>query len=445
MRHAPGSAGEILAILRDGRPRTRRELAVLTGQARSTVVQLDAPVAEGSAHEIGVVADVSIIYMQIVPGQYVPNRAYETRTLTVGPAGTPPPVAPLLVWPTPEPRPVTETAGAPVKLGLTLYCATAELIAGQYDLRSLLARVAEAGVGPGVEIVASQMLPTYPVVSPEFERSWRSAFDAYGFVASSFSANLDMGRRRDCDMTPDEEYEFTELLFRGAKRLGFPLVRIQSAKRDLVRRLVPLAEELELRMAYEIHAPSGPNTPDILAVREVYDEVGSPLLGFVADFSSTMRAMSPTILREMGRLGLDDEALATLQRVWATDAPRPRSAGAVHRLPAGARHRPGRPRPVRPARLQHARPRRRPGVGGDHAADPPRARQVLRHRRGWQGAGDRLPGAGQGLRRGRVRRLLVQRVRGARVLAGRPGRPDRARARAARAHPAVGARPRAAG
>lgn len=37
--YQPGSAGEILGILRDGVPRTKRELALLTGQARTTVSQ----------------------------------------------------------------------------------------------------------------------------------------------------------------------------------------------------------------------------------------------------------------------------------------------------------------------------------------------------------------------------------------------------------------------
>ena len=59
-----------------------------------------------------------------------------------------------------------------------------------------------------------------------------------------------MGRRRDRDMTPDEEYEFTETLFRGAHALGFPLVRIQSAKPELIRRLLPVAEELDLKLGW---------------------------------------------------------------------------------------------------------------------------------------------------------------------------------------------------
>jgi sugar phosphate isomerase/epimerase len=163
-------------------------------------------------------------------------------------------------------------------------------------------------------------VPTYPVVLDEFVARWRAAFDKHGFDESSFGANLDMGRRRDRDMTPDEEFEFSELLFHGAKKLGFPLVRIQSAKPDLLRRLLPIAERLELKLAYEIHAPMGPNAPEILRVRDVYADLDSPLLGFVADFSSTMHAMSPTLLRAVRRAGLDDEAVDRLQQIWATDA-----------------------------------------------------------------------------------------------------------------------------
>lgn len=37
--HPPGSVGQILDILRDGRPRTKRELSGLTGQARTTIAQ----------------------------------------------------------------------------------------------------------------------------------------------------------------------------------------------------------------------------------------------------------------------------------------------------------------------------------------------------------------------------------------------------------------------
>jgi sugar phosphate isomerase/epimerase len=276
----------------------------------------------GEAHEVEVFGELRLPYMQIAPGSdggpgmYVPNVVRQSLTLTVTDRDAP---AMALVTDVAPPPPATDAD--PFKLGLTLYSASAEFRAGWYDFAGLLDRVAELGIGPGIEIVASQVLPTYPVVSDEFVRTWHDAFDRHGFDASSFGANLDMGRRRDRDMTPDEEFEFSETLFRGAAKLGFPLVRIQSAKPELLRRLLPVAEELDLKLGYEIHAPMGPNAEPIVKVRETYAELDSPLLGFVADFSSTMRRMSPTLLRAVSRAGLDGEAIERLQAIWATDAP----------------------------------------------------------------------------------------------------------------------------
>ncbi|CAI3804364.1 C-glycoside deglycosidase beta subunit domain-containing protein [Pseudarthrobacter sp. MM222] len=286
------------------------------------IAKTESPVALGEQHTVRLIGELRLPYMQIAPGQdggpgvYVPNFVNQALELTVTDRAA---VAPELT--TAVTPPPAKAEDDPFSLGLTLYSASAEFRAGWYDFDGLLNRVAELGIGPGIEIVASQVLPTYPNVTDDFVRSWQEAFDKHGFTASSFGANLDMGRRRDRDMTPDEEYEFTHTLFRGAKKLGFPLVRIQSAKPELLRRLLPLAEDLELKLAYEIHAPLGPNSPEIMKVRDVYAELDSPLLGFVADFSSTMHSMSPTLLRAVRRAGLDDEAVERLQAIWGTEAP----------------------------------------------------------------------------------------------------------------------------
>ncbi|MGW9112189.1 C-glycoside deglycosidase beta subunit domain-containing protein [Microbacterium sp. NPDC055683] len=286
------------------------------------VIRRDEPIALGDTLDVVIHGELRLPYMQIAPGAdggpgvYVPNVVHQELRLTA----TDHDAAPVGLETAVPPAPVDDERD-PFRLGLTLYSASAEFRAGWYDFDGLLDRVAELGIGPGIEIVASQMVPTYPRVSDEFERTWRAAFDRHGFAASSFGANLDMGRRRDRDMTPDEEFEVSELLFEGAKRLGFPLVRIQSAKPDLLRRLLPVAERLDLQLAYEIHAPSGPNAPEVMRIRELYAELDSPLLGFVADFSATMHAMSPTLLRAVRRAGLDDEAIRHLQQIWATDEP----------------------------------------------------------------------------------------------------------------------------
>lgn len=320
-------AADDLALELDG---TRYSVADLPQQSETLwflqqhpllVARLERPIVLGEQHEVEIFGELRLPYMQIAPGQdggpgmYVPNIVRQAFTLTVTDEDAPAPATTTDVAP---PPPATDDD--PFQLGLTLYSASAEFRAGWYDFDGLLDRVAELGIGPGIEIVASQVVPTYPVVSDEFVGRWRAAFDRHGFDESSFGANLDMGRRRDRDMTPDEEFEFSELLFQGARRLGFPLVRIQSAKPELLRRLLPVAERLDLKLAYEIHAPMGPNSPEIMKVRDVYADLDSPLLGFVADFSSTMHAMSPTLLRAVRRAGLDDEAIARLQEIWATDA-----------------------------------------------------------------------------------------------------------------------------
>ena len=150
--------------------------------------------------------------------------------------------------------------------------------------------MAELGIGPGIEIVASQVLPTYPHVSDEFVRSLAGGLRQARLHCELVRREPRHGPAPRPRHDPRRGVRVHARLFHGAKKLGFPLVRIQSAKPELLRRLLPVAEELELKLAYEIHAPMGPNSPEIMKVRDVYAELDSPLLGFVADFSSTMHA-----------------------------------------------------------------------------------------------------------------------------------------------------------
>ncbi|GAA3757062.1 sugar phosphate isomerase/epimerase family protein [Salinactinospora qingdaonensis] len=207
-------------------------------------------------------------------------------------------------------------AGTDIQLGLTLYSLTAEWAAGHYTFESLLQEVADRGLGPGVEFNGAQMLRTYPDVDDDFVYMWHSTLDRLGLEPSAMGTNLDMGRRADRDMTPDEEFEFFAVQLHAAYRLGIHRVVIRSADKELLRRLLPLAEKYDQRLGYEIHAPSGPNDPKVLAIREMYDELGSDRLGFTADFSSTMHSLSPTLFRTLRSMGLQDEHLAAMQDFW---------------------------------------------------------------------------------------------------------------------------------
>ena len=212
-------------------------------------------------------------------------------------------------------------AGTGIRLGLTLYSLTSEWAAGHYTFESLLQEVADKRLGPGVEFNGAQMLRTYPDVDDDFVRMWKANLDRLGLEPSAIGTNLDMGRRADRDMTPDEEYEFLAVQLRTANRLGFHTVVIRSAGKELLRRLLPLAEQYDQRLGYEIHAPSGPNDPKVVGIREMYEELGSDRLGFTADFSSTMHSLSPTLFRTLRQMGLPEEHFTVMQDIWRKPLP----------------------------------------------------------------------------------------------------------------------------
>lgn len=212
-------------------------------------------------------------------------------------------------------------AGTGIQLGITLYSLTSEFAAGLYTPASLIQAVADEGLGPGIEFNIAQMLRTYPDVDEDFVRLWRDSMDRFGLEPSAVGTNLDMGRRKDRDMTPDEEFDFLARQLKTANTLGFRRIVIRSAGKELLRRLLPLAEQYDQRLGYEIHAPSGPNDPTVLGIREMYEELGSDRLGFTADFSSTMHSLSPTLLAQLRKMGLQERHFTVMDEIWRRPEP----------------------------------------------------------------------------------------------------------------------------
>jgi sugar phosphate isomerase/epimerase len=122
-------------------------------------------------------------------------------------------------------------------------------------------------------------------------------------------------------MTPDEEHDFLARQHETDHTLCFTKVVIRSAGKELLRSLLPLAEQYDQKLGYEIHAPSGPNDPKVVAIRELYEELGSDRLGFTADFSSTMHSLSPMLLRTLDQMGMDEKHFPVMEEIWHEPTP----------------------------------------------------------------------------------------------------------------------------
>jgi sugar phosphate isomerase/epimerase len=183
-----------------------------------------------------------------------------------------------------------------------------------------MGKVAELGLGPGLEIVGFQSIRGYPNISTEFERRFNSLIDRYGLEPSCLGANLDLARRPDRLMTPAEEVVYLEAQLIAAAKLGFPVVRVGSdVTTDTLERFLPAAERRKVKIGIELHSPVTIDSPKVQAFRELFDRLGSPYLGFIPDFGATMIELPPGILRSFRADGVPSEIVDLLSTVWNKD------------------------------------------------------------------------------------------------------------------------------
>lgn len=211
------------------------------------------------------------------------------------------------------------TTNAPV-LGTTLYSFTNEWQQRVYTLDGLLAKVAEVGIGPAVEAVGFQSFREYPDVSDEFARHFRDLFDKYELMPSCLGANLDVGRRRDRLMSDDEVADYLQRQLNSAKKLGFPVMRVQaSAGASGFEKIAPLAEKARVHVACELHSPLNSRHPEVMELREAFDRIGSPWIGFIPDFSATMTRVPEGYWSNLRTAGAPEGLIDAAKAIWQSD------------------------------------------------------------------------------------------------------------------------------
>lgn len=208
---------------------------------------------------------------------------------------------------------VATALGTPIQ-GVTLYSFTRFFHARKMTFEDLVREVAKRGLGPGLEIVGFQSIRDFPNVSDEFVRSFRGLLDETGLVPTAMGANADAGIRRDRMLTNDELVEYMTAQINVARRLGFPIVRVQySLTPDDMERLVPVAEKAGVQLGMEIHSSHTVSHPVIQALLDRYEKLGSDRLGFIPDWGATMRSIPPTLFQKYRKLGVSEEVLTAVE------------------------------------------------------------------------------------------------------------------------------------
>ncbi|RCX09916.1 xylose isomerase-like TIM barrel protein [Anaerobacterium chartisolvens] len=171
-----------------------------------------------------------------------------------------------------------------IKLGVTLFSFTMAYATGKYSFEDCVRKAAECGA-EGYEIVAAQMIPSYPYISDEFLGQVNYLKRKYGIGPSCYAASNDRGMRFDRDLTDDEMLAAAITDLKSAHKLGCTVMRVQFVLPPKVfERLAPYAEAYGIKVGLEIHNPETPSTPYVQECLKAIGNTGSKYLGFIPDF-----------------------------------------------------------------------------------------------------------------------------------------------------------------
>lgn len=207
-----------------------------------------------------------------------------------------------------------------IKLSTSLFSFALEWNSGNYTLDSLLAELRSRGVGAGLELVGFQSLRNFPNLSDSALGEVRDLMAKHGFEPACLDANVDIALRRHQYLSVDETVEYLIPQLRVAEQLGFPVLRVQMmAKPEVLRKLAPLAEKANVKLGMELHTPYSVHHPAVVALRELYEEIDTPYLGFVPDFGTSMRNIPAALLHSFREVGVTDELIAVTKEIWQKD------------------------------------------------------------------------------------------------------------------------------
>jgi len=215
------------------------------------------------------------------------------------------------------------------QVGVTLYSFTNEWLTRQFELDTLMAEVARRGMGPNIEIIGFQSFREFPDVSDDYAAKFKDLVAETGLNPVSCAINSDRFLKPGQQPIDDASLvEYHKRQLRSAKKMGFDLVRYQFALPvHLLPEIAPYAEELDIRMGVEVHAPMWAGHPAVQAYGEMYDKLDTPVLGWIPDFGGTASRIPESMLNAARKAGADESLLDKLKEVWLEDGMSHEKAG----------------------------------------------------------------------------------------------------------------------
>jgi sugar phosphate isomerase/epimerase len=181
---------------------------------------------------------------------------------------------------------------ATFKLGVTLYSYT-----GDYGvcmtLEDCIADVVDMGA-TGIEILSETHIPGYPNPSDAWVAHWHELMAKYGTTPTCYDCWVDSRLYKGRTLTVQESLDILLRDMRLANRLGFKIMRPKLGVvtddlvpdpvwREMTERALPYAEELDVKIAPEIHSPTPLKSKTVDDYMDLIAKTGTKHFGMLID------------------------------------------------------------------------------------------------------------------------------------------------------------------
>jgi len=200
--------------------------------------------------------------------------------------------------------------------GVSLYSYQEEYYHGKMKLEDCVREVAATGA-EGIEVISEMMLPGFPNYSDEFYKNWHKLMGAYGTTPVCHDMFLDTWLYRNRKLTDAECVESIKKDIKHANRLGCKVIRIIcTTPPEILAQCASYAEEHDVKLLLEVHAPFHFGHEWILHHYEVYQKTGSKALGFMPDFGMMCKKFPRIIWERNIRDGATEKLVRYMNEVY---------------------------------------------------------------------------------------------------------------------------------
>ena len=201
--------------------------------------------------------------------------------------------------------------GHDIKRSVSFYSYQDNQHEGILDFEGCLREASKAGA-TGFEIISEQTIKHFPdsVETDEFKEKWFGAIEKYNMEPVCYDSFLENHIYDNRMLTIPEQIKMMNRDIRIAKLLGFKVLRtLCSTPMPVIEGSIPYAEEMDLKLGIEVHAPFSLNSGWADGYYETIYRTGTKHFGFIPDFGMFCNKMPDIFEANARREGAREDCI----------------------------------------------------------------------------------------------------------------------------------------